>query len=124
MAGSVTSERPATRPAAAEADGVVVAGPVIAIGGAEDKIRDKLILSAFVNLAGGPEARIAILPTASSIDSANRHGAIVRRNWYRVDAMPHLPARRCAGAAMVATSPTSHVHPWPYRPDSEPARTQ
>ncbi len=42
----------------------------MAIGGAEDKLRDKLILSAFVNLAGGPEARLAILPTASSIEEA------------------------------------------------------
>lgn len=42
----------------------------MAIGGAEDKLRDKLILSAFVNLAGGPDARIAILPTASSIEDA------------------------------------------------------
>jgi cyanophycinase len=53
------------------------AGPVMAIGGAEDKLRDKLILSAFVNLAGGPEARIAILPTASSIeDAGERYKAI------------------------------------------------
>ncbi|HEX5005932.1 MAG TPA: cyanophycinase [Hyphomonadaceae bacterium] len=49
---------------------MVTPGPVMAIGGAEDKLRDKLILSAFVNLAGGPEARIAILPTASSIEEA------------------------------------------------------
>lgn len=42
----------------------------MAIGGAEDKLRDKLILSAFVNMAGGPEARIVILPTASSIEDA------------------------------------------------------
>ena len=58
------------RPAAAGPDGAVAAGAVMAIGGAEDKLRDKLILSAFVNLAGGPEARIAILPTASSIEEA------------------------------------------------------
>ena len=70
LAGSATSERVTTLPAATAPGGVVSAGAVMAIGGAEDKLRDKLILSAFVNLAGGPDARIAILPTASSIEDA------------------------------------------------------
>ncbi len=70
MAGSATSEATATLPKAIAPEGVATPGPVMAIGGAEDKLRDKLILSAFVNLAGGPEARIAILPTASSIEEA------------------------------------------------------
>lgn len=70
MAGSATSGAAATLPRTFEPDGVAAPGPVMAIGGAEDKLRDKLILSAFVNLAGGPEARIAILPTASSIEDA------------------------------------------------------
>jgi cyanophycinase len=52
-------------------------GRVMAIGGAEDKFDDKLILSTFVRIAGGPEARIAIVPTASSIESAGeRYKAI------------------------------------------------
>ncbi len=42
----------------------------MAIGGAEDKLDDKVILSTFVQLAGGREAKIAIVPTASSIESA------------------------------------------------------
>jgi cyanophycinase len=42
----------------------------MAIGGAEDKLDDKLILATFVQLAGGRDARIAIVPTASSIESA------------------------------------------------------
>jgi cyanophycinase len=70
VAGSATSVRVATLPAATTPDGIITAGPVMAIGGAEDKLRDKLILSAFVNLAGGPDARIAIFPTASSIEEA------------------------------------------------------
>lgn len=41
-------------------------GHLIVIGGAEDKIRDRVILSRFVALAGGGEARIAIVATASS----------------------------------------------------------
>ncbi|HEX5500863.1 MAG TPA: cyanophycinase [Thermomicrobiales bacterium] len=46
------------------------AGPIMAIGGAEDKLRDKLILATFVQLAGGRDARIGIVPTASSIEMA------------------------------------------------------
>jgi len=37
------------------------------IGGAEDKLRKRAILKEFVALSGGPEARIAVVPTASSI---------------------------------------------------------
>jgi cyanophycinase len=39
---------------------------VVIIGGAEDKRRDRVILSAFVELAGGPEASIVVISTASS----------------------------------------------------------
>jgi cyanophycinase len=41
-------------------------GHLIVIGGAEDRIRDRVILSRFVALAGGREARIAVVATASS----------------------------------------------------------
>jgi len=52
-------------------------GPIMAIGGAEDKLDDKIILSAFVQLAGGRDARIVIVPTASSIEAAGvRYKAI------------------------------------------------
>ncbi|MCA1727480.1 MAG: cyanophycinase [Actinobacteria bacterium] len=43
------------------------AGVVIAIGGAEDKLRDRVILERFVQLAGGTKARVAVLSTASSL---------------------------------------------------------
>jgi cyanophycinase len=42
-------------------------GPLIAIGGAEDKAGDRAVLSEVVARAGGKRAKIAILPTASSI---------------------------------------------------------
>ena len=42
-------------------------GTVIVIGGAEDKVRDRVILSRFVALAGGPDATIAVISTASSL---------------------------------------------------------
>jgi cyanophycinase len=52
-------------------------GPLMAIGGAEDKARKQIILRRFVELAGGPAARIAIIPTASSIeDAGQRYKAI------------------------------------------------
>ena len=40
------------------------------IGGAEDKLRDKVILSRFVRLAGGKQANIAVISTASSLGDA------------------------------------------------------
>jgi cyanophycinase len=42
-------------------------GPVMVIGGAEDKLRDKFILHRFVELAGGTDARIVVIATASSL---------------------------------------------------------
>lgn len=54
-----------------------VPGVLMPIGGAEDKLDDKVILSEFVKLSGGDEARIAIVPTASSIETAGlRYKAI------------------------------------------------
>lgn len=52
-------------------------GVLMPIGGAEDKLDDKVILSEFVKLSGGDQARIAIVPTASSIETAGlRYKAI------------------------------------------------
>lgn len=52
-------------------------GILMPIGGAEDKLDNKLILSEFVQHAGGENARIAIVPTASSIEAAGlRYKAI------------------------------------------------
>jgi cyanophycinase len=42
-------------------------GTVIVIGGAEDKVRDRVILNRFVALAGGPDATIVVISTASSL---------------------------------------------------------
>jgi len=44
----------------------VANGTVILIGGAEDKVRDRVILQRFVSLAGGKRARIAVISTASA----------------------------------------------------------
>jgi cyanophycinase len=42
-------------------------GTVIVIGGAEDKIRDRIILTRFVTLAGGEDAIVVVISTASSL---------------------------------------------------------
>ncbi len=49
-------------------------GPIIAIGGAEDRSPDSAVLGKFVELAGGPDAKIAIIPTASTLgDTGDRY---------------------------------------------------
>src|SRR2546428_6819358 len=45
-------------------------GPVMVMGGAEDKLGERVILSRFVELAGGDRARIAVISTASSLGDA------------------------------------------------------
>ena len=47
--------------------GPVRAGHLLMIGGAEDKLRQRQILTRFVTLAGGTDARIVIISTASSL---------------------------------------------------------
>ena len=42
-------------------------GPLMIIGGAEDKLRKRRVLKHFIAAAGGTEARIAVIPTASSL---------------------------------------------------------
>jgi cyanophycinase len=39
----------------------------MAIGGAEDKLRKRTILKRFVEMAGGQQARVAVVPTASAL---------------------------------------------------------
>ena len=40
---------------------------MIVIGGAEDKVRERVILTRFVGLAGGHDARVSVISTASSL---------------------------------------------------------
>ena len=67
QANAVLSDRPATGTAPTSPR---THGAIMAIGGGEDKLGDKVILSTFVESAGGRAARIAIVPTASSSESA------------------------------------------------------
>jgi cyanophycinase len=50
--------------------GVGGAGAVMVIGGAEDKIRDKLILNRFARYAGGADGHVVVISTASSLGEA------------------------------------------------------
>lgn len=54
-----------------------MAGTLMAIGGAEDKVRERLILRAFVEAAGGPDANLVILATASELsETGDRYASI------------------------------------------------
>jgi cyanophycinase len=55
------------RPVGEAAGGALSPGPLMAIGGAEDKLGRRTVLSEFVALAGGTDARIAVVATASSL---------------------------------------------------------
>ena len=44
-----------------------IPGPLVAIGGAEDKLGRRTVLRTFVSLAGGKDAKIAVIPTASTL---------------------------------------------------------
>lgn len=54
-------------------------GWIVPVGGAEEKEGDPVILRRFVELAGGREARIAVIPTASRLDeTGGRYERIFR----------------------------------------------
>ena len=55
-------------------------GPLLAIGGAEDKVDDQVILRRFVTLSGSSDARIVVVPTASELpDSGQRYQALFQK---------------------------------------------
>jgi cyanophycinase len=52
-------------------------GLLIAIGGAEDKTRERVILRYFLQSAGGPDANIVVLATASEVpETGERYGEL------------------------------------------------
>jgi cyanophycinase len=55
-------------------------GCIVPIGGAEEKMRDADILSRFVSICGGRDARIAVIPTASELsDTGSRYRRLFRK---------------------------------------------
>jgi cyanophycinase len=54
-----------------------MAGTLMAIGGAEDKVRERVILRAFVEAAGGPDANLVVLATASELaETGDRYASL------------------------------------------------
>jgi len=52
-------------------------GAIIPVGGAEEKLGDPRILRKFVEMAGGKDARIAVIPTASQLtDTGDRYESL------------------------------------------------
>lgn len=47
-----------------------VRGRLVIVGGAEDRVQDRLILRRFLEYAGGPQARVRLLTAASSVPLA------------------------------------------------------
>ena len=55
-------------------------GWIVPIGGAEDKESRRRILKRFVQLCGGRDARIAVIPTASKLaDTGERYEGLFDR---------------------------------------------
>ena len=50
-------------------------GPLIAIGGAEDKVRERTILRYFLEVAGGSDASVVVLATASEVQETGERYA-------------------------------------------------
>jgi cyanophycinase len=58
-------------------------GLIMAIGGAEDKVRERIILRRFVEASGGPDANIVVLATASELPETGERYAEL---FYGMDA--------------------------------------
>lgn len=72
-------------------------GYIIPIGGAEDKVADRIILRRFLELCGGDNARIAVIPTASELaNTGRRYEQIFER--LGVAAVQELPYKTRADA--------------------------
>lgn len=72
-------------------------GYVIPIGGAEEKVRRASILSRFVELCGGRDGRIVVIPTASRLpDTGERYEALFRElGARRISVLPFENREQC-----------------------------
>jgi cyanophycinase len=82
----------------------VADGTVIIIGGAEDKVRDRVILNRFVQLAGGRDATIVVISTASSLgtEAGERYRQIFTELGVRTVRPLHAATRPQANDESVA----------------------
>jgi len=72
-------------------------GFIVPIGGAEEKIGASRILARFVELCGGDDAHIAVIPTASELDdTGSRYEEVFTRLGVgRVEALPFKTREDC-----------------------------
>lgn len=75
-------------------------GPVMAIGGAEDKLGSRSILRRFVDLAGGSRSRISVIPTASRLpDTGEAYAEVLAELGAEfVTVLPFTERRDCSSA--------------------------
>ncbi len=71
-----------------ERNGKVSRGYIVPVGGGEEKLRDRVILSRFVEICGGEGADIAIIPTASALPDAGRKYVSLFREIGARDVIP------------------------------------
>jgi cyanophycinase len=72
-------------------------GPIIAIGGAEDRSVDGSVLGRFVELAGGTDAKIAVIPTASTLDdTGDRYIEVFKSLGARTMVLPYRERKDAA----------------------------
>jgi cyanophycinase len=83
------------------------AGVLVAIGGAEDKLGDRAILSRFVQLAGGDRARVVVLASASSVGEELTE--LYRRVFTELGAAEVRPLRPLTRAEAEAAGPAEEV---------------
>ncbi len=82
-------------------------GAILAVGGAEDKVKKRAILQRFVREAGGRHGRIAVLPAASSIPEERAafykevFGQLGVPNCFHVPIATRKDAQLLANAAMI-----------------------
>ncbi len=81
-----------------------VRGFIVPIGGAEDKVGDDIILKRFVDLAGGREAHIVVIPTASELrDTGRRYARLFEGLRSRVTrVLPFESRRECENGEALA----------------------
>jgi cyanophycinase-like exopeptidase len=98
---SVMNEmQPLSMPVASAPTRQICQGPVMPIGGAEETEPGGEILERFVTLAGGDNARIAVIPTASGDPKRSGEGyvelfyelGVKEADWLRVDQRPQANA--------------------------------
>ena len=96
------------------------AGHLVIIGGAEDKLRQRTILSRFVNLAGGPAARILVISTASSLgdEATDLYASVFQQlgvaeiTSVRPETRDEANAPRVADMAVAWTKPPGGAGRW------------